>query len=65
MNEYEWNEYLSMNMLQYEYVKRKYCEKAKLCYMDTDRFIVHIKTDYIYKHIADDVEQDLTSRFAN
>ena len=28
----------------YDYVKRKYNEKAKLCYMDTDSFIVYIKT---------------------
>ena len=25
----------------YDYVKPKYCKKAKLCYMDTDSFIVH------------------------
>ena len=28
----------------YDYVKPKYCVKAKLCYMDTDSFIVYIKT---------------------
>ena len=41
----------------YDYVKPKYCEKAKLCDMDTDRsdFIVYIKTDDIYKDIAEDV----------
>ena len=33
----------------YDYVKPKYGENAKLCYMDTDRFIVHVKTDDIYK----------------
>ena len=25
--------------------------KAKLCYMDTDSFIVYIKTEHIYKEI--------------
>ena len=40
----------------YDYVKPKYCENAKLCYMDTDSFIVHVKTDDIYKNIAEDVE---------
>ena len=40
----------------YGYVKLKYGENAKLCYMDTVSFIVHIKTDYIYKDIAEDVE---------
>ena len=36
----------------YDYVKRKYNEKAKLCYMDTDSFTVYIKID-IYEDIAD------------
>ena len=27
----------------YDYVKPKYDEKTKLCYMDTDNFIVYIK----------------------
>ena len=40
----------------YDYVKPKYCEKAKLCYIDTDSFIVYIKTDDIYKDIAKTVE---------
>ena len=40
----------------YDYVKPKYGEKAKLCYMDTDCLIVFIKTDDIYKNIAEDVE---------
>ena len=40
----------------YDYVKAKYNEKAKLCYMDTDSFIVYIKTDDFYKDIAEDVE---------
>ena len=29
----------------YDYVKRKYGENAKLSDLDTDSFIVHIKTD--------------------
>ena len=40
----------------YDYVKPVYGQKAKLCYMDTDSFIVHIKTDDIYKYIAEHVE---------
>ena len=40
----------------YDYVKPKYGEKAKLSYMDTDRFIVYIKTADIYKDIAKDFE---------
>ena len=45
-----------MNEFWYDYVKSKYGEKAKLCYMDMDSFIVHIKADDIYKDIAEDVE---------
>ena len=37
----------------YNYVKPKNCEKATLCNMDTDSFIVHIKTDDIYKDIPE------------
>ena len=40
----------------YDYVKPKYGEKARLCYMDTDIFIAYKKTDDIYKDIAEDVE---------
>ena len=40
----------------YDYVKPKYGKKAKLCWKDTDSFIVYIKTDDIYKDIAEDVE---------
>ena len=40
----------------YNYLKPKYGENAKLCYMDTDSFIVHVKADDIYKDIAEDVE---------
>ena len=31
----------------YDYVKRKYNKKGKLCYIDTGSFIVYIKTDGI------------------
>ena len=34
----------------YDYVKPKHKEKVKLCYMDTDRVIVYIKTD-IKRHL--------------
>ena len=38
----------------YDYIKPKYGEKAKFWYMDTDNFILYIKTDDIYKDIAED-----------
>ena len=48
----------------YDYVRQKYRENAKLCYMDTDNFIVHVKTGNIYKDIAEDIETKLdTSNF--
>ena len=45
-----------MYELQYDYVKPKYGENEKLCYIDKDSFIVHVKTDAVYKDIAEDVE---------
>ena len=42
---------LLMDQFWYDYVKPKYDEKAMLCYMDTDSFIVYIKTYYIYKDV--------------
>ena len=43
----------------YDFVKPKYGEKAKLYYMDTESFILYIKTDDIYKDIAEDAETRL------
>ena len=40
----------------HEYVKLKHGETGKLCYMDTDSFIVYVKTEDIYVDIAKDVE---------
>ena len=39
----------------YDYAKPKCGKIAKLCYIDTDSFTVHVKTDDIYKDIAQDV----------
>ena len=41
----------------YDYIKPKYQDKAKLCYMDTESFIIYIKTKDFYKDIANDVEK--------
>ena len=41
----------------YGYIKPKYGKKAKLCYMDTDGFIIYIKTEDFYKDIANDVDK--------
>ena len=40
----------------YDYIKPKHQDKAKLCYIDTDSFIIYIKTEDFYKDITDDVE---------
>ena len=40
----------------YDYMKPKYNNNVKLCYMDTDSFIMDIKTNDFYKDIANDVE---------
>ena len=39
-----------------DYVKLKYDENVNLCYIDTNSFIVPVKTENIYKDIAEDVE---------
>ena len=41
----------------YDYIKPKYGDKARLCYTDTDSFIMHIKTDDFYKDINNDVDK--------
>ena len=40
----------------YDYMKPKYYNNVKLCYMDTDSFIMNIKTNDFYEDIASDVE---------
>ena len=40
----------------YDYMKPKYNRNVKLCYMDTDNFIMNIKTNDFYEDIASDVE---------
>ena len=41
----------------YDYIKPKYKEKAKLCYMDTDSFIINIFTEDFFEDINNDVER--------
>ena len=43
----------------YDYVKNKYGNKARLCYTDTDSFVINIKTNDFYK----DINQDVNERF--
>ena len=46
-----------MYVFWYDYMKPKYGDNVKLCYMDTDSFIMHTKTGDFYKDIANDVEK--------
>ena len=41
----------------YDYLKPKYQDKVKLCYMDTDSFIIHIETNDFFEDIAIDVDK--------
>ena len=41
----------------YNYIKPKYGDKAKLCYTNTDSFVIYIKTEDFYDDISNDVER--------
>ena len=41
----------------YDYMKPKYNDNVKLCYTDTDSFVMNIKTNDFYKDIANDVDK--------
>ena len=36
----------------YDYIKPKYEDNVKLCYMDTDSFVMNINTDDFFKDIV-------------
>ena len=42
---------------RYDYIKPKNQDRAKLCYMDTDSFVIHITTEDFHEDFADDVEK--------
>ena len=48
-------------------MKPKYGDKVKVCYTDTDSFIMHVKTEDFYQDIPDDVEKrfDTSNHEAN
>ena len=41
----------------FDYIKPKYGDRAKLCYMDTDSFVIYLETEDFYKDITNDVER--------
>ena len=47
---------IGMYKYWYDYIKPKYEGNAKLCYMDTNSFKIHVKTEKKYANIAQDVE---------
>ena len=48
----------------YDYIKPNYGDRAKLCYIDTDIFVIYSETKDFFKDIAGDVERWLdTSNF--
>ena len=59
--------YLSMSILDiskilmykfwYDYISPKYGDRAKLCYTDTDSFIINIKTEDFFEDISNDVKK--------
>ena len=41
----------------YEYINPKYWDKAKLCYTESDSFIINIKTEDFFEDISNDVKR--------
>ena len=41
----------------YNYIRPKYGDRAKLCYTDTDSFIIYIKTEGFFEDIFNDVKK--------
>ena len=41
----------------YGYIRPKYGNKAKLCYTDTDSFVIYIKTENFFEDISNNVER--------
>ena len=41
----------------YDYIKPKYEDNEKLCYLDTDSFVMNINTDDFFKGVSNDVDK--------
>ena len=39
----------------YDCIKLKYEDRSKLCYADTDSFVIHIRTEHFLENISEDV----------
>ena len=45
-----------MYIFWYDYIKPKYQNNSKICYMDKDSFVLLIQSKGVYKDISDDIE---------
>ena len=55
---------ITMYEFWYDYVKVKYVDRVRLCYMDTDSFVLNVRTKDFYKDISEDVKDRFdTSNF--
>ena len=55
---------ITMYEFWYNYVKVKYEDRVRLCYMDTDSFVLNVRTKEFYKDISEDVKDRFdTSNF--
>ena len=41
----------------YDYIKPKYGDRTKLCYTDTDSFVIYIKTEDLFEDISNNVDR--------
>ena len=46
-----------MHTFWYDYINPKYRDRAKLCYTDTDSFIIYIKSEDFFEDISNDVDR--------
>ena len=56
---------LMYEIIWYDYIGPKYGERAKLCYTDTDSFIINIKTKDFFEDISNDVEKQFDASSYN
>ena len=55
---------ITMYEFWYDYVKAKYEDRVRLCYMDTDSFVLNVRTKDFYKDMSEDVKDRFdTSNF--
>ena len=55
---------ITMYEFWYDYVKAKYEDRVRLCYMDTDSFVLNVRTKDFYKDMSEDAKDRFdTSNF--